>query len=110
MLACAVVSVASFAATVDAKQWPGADGEQSKVDDAVATMTHKKFIVIYMDSLDSGDRMSNALNYARNTPSLQKAISENKSLTAELKAEGVQLRNVTAADEAADGSITFYVQ
>ena len=36
--------------------------------------------------------------------------SGNAALTAKLQAENVQINNIVAAQKAADGSVTFYVQ
>jgi hypothetical protein len=41
---------------------------------------------------------------------IQASIEANKPLTRQLGQEGVAVRNIVNADQAADGSVTFYVQ
>jgi hypothetical protein len=41
---------------------------------------------------------------------LQSSIESNAALKAQLESQNVQLKNIVAAEKAADGSVTFYVQ
>lgn len=105
-----LIALSSLTGVAHAKMWPGADIEQSHLDSAVQALKNKKFIIVQIDTLDSSDPMSKPETYSSNIASLQNAISKNKTLTAELKAQNVELNNVVAVDEAADGGFTFYLR
>lgn len=105
-----LIALSSLAGVARAEMWPGADIQQSHLDSAVKALKGKNFTVVDISTLDNGDTMANPDSYAANTKSLQKAIAGNKALTEALKAQDVELRNVVAVDEAADGGFTFYVR
>lgn len=105
-----LLTLSSLAGVARAEMWPGADIQQAHLDSAVKALKSKQFAVVDISTLDKSDAMSNPDSYAANTKALQKAIGENKTLKEALKAQDVELRNVVAVDEAADGGFTFYVK
>lgn len=74
-----------------------------------------KINVVAVDTLNDVDPNKALLKDRMKTnpddvAALQSAIENNPALKAQLESQNVQLNNVVAAQQATDGSVTFYVQ
>jgi len=75
----------------------------------------KAFDVTYLNDYDATQAPSDAKDTpvprtAEGVHNIQASIASNKSLAEKLQAKGIDLRNVVNAQQAADGSITFFVK
>lgn len=101
-LSASAFSGISHAATMNmGMNWP------RDVDGTLKTF-HGKFDVVMMVSLDGGAAMpeTKPQSYIN---AMQAAIESNKSLVKRLKDRNIAVHAIVNAEEAADGSITFYI-
>jgi hypothetical protein len=95
----------SYAAST-AMNWP------ADIDRTVRDFKGDHFTVVDVDSLkeSSQTRMMVTEATPQQLSSLHAAVEGNKPLAAKLKAQNVEMNNIAGAEQAADGSLTFYLR
>jgi hypothetical protein len=81
---------------------------------AVSAWESGDYSIKQVSTLDDGSLKTQLMDKktadAAGVADLQSAIEGNAALSSKLKADNVQINNIVAAEKAADGSVTFYVQ
>jgi hypothetical protein len=84
-------------------------------NDSLGTWKDGKITVVAVSTLNDVDPNRVMLeNRMKSNPdevtTLQAAVSNNAALKSQLESQNVQIGNIVAAEQAADGSVTFYVK
>jgi hypothetical protein len=113
LAAATALSLLAISSVAQAREWSGEN--ETEVNRAVEMIKSKNFEVVRLDSLAAGNYyhdqyVNNAKAHAADIQKLQTTIAENKNLMDELKAQNVEVANIVAVDEAANGSFTFYLR
>ncbi len=113
LAAATALSLLAVSSVAQAREWSGEN--ESDVNRAVEMLKTNHYEVKRLDTLGASDfyrvqYLDHADAHAANTETLQKTIAENKNLMDELKAKHVEIGNIVAVDEAANGSFTFYLR
>lgn len=89
-----------------AMNWP------TEIDSSVRSFKGGNFDVVNIASLNKMSETHTWIDQA--TPdqvaALQSAVDANRPLAEKLKAENVEINNIIGAEQAADGSLTFYIR
>ncbi|MCO6423649.1 hypothetical protein [Sinorhizobium meliloti] len=93
----------SQAASVE-MNWP------DRIDQTVRTFKGDNFRVVDVDTLSHQTRMRVDKATPGQRAALQAAVEANRPLLASLRARNVELDNVAAAKQAADGGLTIYLR
>lgn len=113
LFAASAVAVLGLAGVANAAPWASGGPLGPQIDHAMKALKSKNFVVENIADLPAGDPVGEDYStggaHARDIKALQAAIEHNKTLTRELKADGVEIRNVVAAERAGDGSYIFYI-
>ena len=76
----------------------------------IKTLKDGQFNLMHIDQLEHA-QATDINNYARvDAAAVQAAIRSNPALTKALQAKQVEVNSVVAADEAANGTVTFYLR
>jgi hypothetical protein len=113
LAAATALSLLAISSVAQAREWSGEN--ESEVSRAVEMIKSKNFEVVRLDSLAPGnyyhdEYVGHAAAHTADIQKLQTTIAENKNLMNELKAQNVEIANIVAVDEAANGSFTFYLR
>lgn len=112
-LATAALATIAFAGVGQAAPWPSTGPLGPQIDRSVDALKSKNFVVINVADLPAGDPVAAYTTtgpHAADIRKLQAAIEKNRKLERELKAQNIELNNVVAVDEAANGSYIFYIE
>ncbi|QFI65728.1 hypothetical protein [Sinorhizobium alkalisoli] len=86
--------------------WP------KQIEQTVRGFKGNNLRIVNVDTLSRQDQTRSWIDEA--TPqqrvALQSAVEANRPLVAELKAHDVELNNIAAAEQAADGGLTIYLR
>jgi len=112
-LAAAALATIAFAGISQAAPWPSTGPLGPQIDRSVDALKTKNFVVINVGDLPAGDPVSDYTTtgpHAADIKRLHAAIEKNRKLVRELKAQNIELNNIVAVDEAANGSYTFFIE
>ncbi|WP_104665756.1 hypothetical protein [Ensifer adhaerens] len=89
-----------------AMNWP------AEIDHTVRDFKGDHFTVVDVDTLKESSQTRMWIDEAtpQQLSSLHAAVNANKPLAAKLKAQNVEMNNIAGAEQAADGSLTFYLR
>ncbi|MGO4621668.1 hypothetical protein AB4Z34_30035 [Ensifer sp. 2YAB10] len=95
----------SFAAGT-AMNWP------AHIDQTVRQFKGNHFNIVDVDTLKESSETRTWLKEAtpKQVSALHAAVHANKPLAAKLKGQNVEISNIAGAEQAADGSLTFYLR
>lgn len=91
----------------DAKmEWP------AEIEQTVRDFKGDNFTIVNLDTLSKQDQTRMWIEHAsaEQRSALQTAVNGNAELAAKLKAKNVEMGNIAAAQQGADGSLTFYMR
>lgn len=106
----AALSALSFGgvsqAAGSAMNWP------AQIDQTVRDFKGTNFTIVNVDTLKETSQTRIWIDEAtpQQLSSLHAAVTANKPLAAKLKADKVEMNNIAGAEQAADGSLTFYLR
>ncbi len=88
------------------ENWP------KEIDRTVANYKMDNFNVVDVHTLNKLNETHSWIDdqHPEEQASFRKALESNPKLSKELRARNVELNNVVGAEEAADGSLTFYIR
>lgn len=86
--------------------WP------AQIDRTVRDFKGDNFNVVNVDTLKETSQTRTWINEAtpQQLSALHAAVGANKPLAAKLRSENVEMNNIAGAEQAADGSLTFYLR
>lgn len=89
-----------------AMNWP------AHIDQTVRHFKGNHFNIVDVDTLKETSQTRTWINEAtpKQISALHAAVHANKPLAAKLKGQNVEMNNIAGAEQAADGSLTFYLR
>jgi hypothetical protein len=108
-----VIASLAFASAARADSW---DMESShSIERTLRHFQGKRFDIRYIHNWKHfSDRTTGPISVPQRSPSavkhIQASIASNRTLVRALRARGVDFRTIVNADQAADGSMTFYIR
>ena len=102
LTSAAVLSVLAVAGAAQASSFAPSD--------AIQSVTGGQYSVVRIDLLDDNEATNVGAWAAYEAGAVQQAVRSNASLVSDLQAKHVQINNIVAASETANGSVIFYLR
>ena len=114
LFSASALAAVAFGADSYAAMPIAATGQQQQIETSIMKLSPAAYNVIRLDSLKTHDPAKK--QFGGLTPTSQEArlvqasVIANPALSRKLQADKVELENIVGAEQAADGSVTFYLR
>ncbi len=111
--ATALTAIA-FGADAYAAMPAAATASQQQIENTITKLSPNAYNVIRLDSLRTHDtakeQYGNVMPTSQEARLVQASVIANPALARKLQADKVELENIVGAEQAVDGSVTFYLR
>jgi hypothetical protein len=113
IFSASTLSVIAFGAEGYAAMPHPVTGSEQQIDKTITKLSPAAYDVVMIDSLRDDHTEPPFANVTPQSPEarlIQASVIANPVLSRKLQSEHVELNNIVGAEQAADGSVTFYVR
>ncbi|MDH4442501.1 MAG: hypothetical protein QE284_19210 [Rhizobium sp.] len=114
ILSASALSAIAFGADSFAAMPAASTGTEQQIETSITKLAPSSYTVVRLDSLKTHDtakeQFGNVMPTSQEARLVQASVIANPALSRKLQADHVELNNIVGAEQAANGSVTFYVR